>query len=172
MPTQPTPPAKPSTPPPHQPPKPQAPPPAPPPKPTAAGVAPPEPGLALGAKPKDERDPQAAKFEAHAGPPHWTEPPKDAKAREEWTPNPALDARDQKPPPGYFADGMSAPDEQRARAAWVEAHGQAEYDEATDQRAKEDKPTYDPHALAGGGAFVTAGQRKQVPGGVPPTKRE
>ena len=141
-----------------------------------AGVGPPEPGLPIGERPHDKRDPQSAKFEAHAGPPHWNEPrdERDAtrKPREEWRPNPSLDARDQEPPVGYYADGMSAPDEQRARAAWVEAHGQAEYDEATDQRAKEDKPTFDQHALAGGGAFVRAGERRQVPGVVPPTKRE
>jgi hypothetical protein len=172
MPT-PQPPAKPSTPAPHpqQQHKPE-PPPKEQPKPATAGVAPPEPGLALGARPKAASDPQSAKFEAHAGPPHWQEPKDAPKEAPEWTPDPSLDARDQKPPPGYYADGMSAPDEQRARAAWVEAHGQAEYDEATDQRPKGDKPVYDPHALAGGGAFVTAGERRQVPGVVPPTKRE
>ena len=137
-----------------------------------AGVAPPEPGLTLGARPHDKRDPQSAKFEAHAAPPFWNAPREEAKAREEWSPDPALDAREQKPPPGYYADGMSAPDEQRARAAWVEQHGVKEYDEATDQRPDEDKPVFDEHALAGGGAFVTAGKQRQVPGVVPPTKRE
>ena len=200
MPSQPTQPAKPSTPPTQQP-KPAAPPPPKEqPKPAAspapqqqrpavyptdtgkapqtpvAGVGPPEPGLPIGERPHDARDPQSAKFEAHAAPPHWNEPrdERDAtrKPREEWRPNPSLDARDQEPPVGYYADGMSAPDEQRARAAWVEAHGQAEYDEATDQRPKGDKPTFDQHALAGGGAFVKAGERRQIPGVVPPTKRE
>lgn len=138
-----------------------------------AGVAPPEPGLALGARPHDKRDPQSAKFEVHAAPPFWNAPDHEAepKAREEWAPDPALDAREQKPPPGYYADGMSAPDEQRARAAWVEAHGVKEYDEATDQRPPEDRPVFDPHALTGG-AFVKAGKQRQVPGVVPPTKRE
>ena len=95
-------------------------------------------------------DPQEAKFEAHAGPPHWKEP---GKAQ---NPNP--------PPP----DGMSSAEEQRERAAEVEAHGQ----KSLDQRPDSDKPTFDPHALAGGGAFVRAGERKQVPGVAPPAKRE
>lgn len=135
-----------------------------------AGVGPPEPGLAPGVRPKDARDPQSAKFEAQAGPPHWDKPD-ETKPREEWTPKPALDAREQKPPVGYYADGMSSPDEQRARAAWVEAHGLKEYDEATDQRPADERPVFDPHALTGG-AFVKAGKQKQVPGVVPPTKRE
>jgi hypothetical protein len=68
---------------------------------------------------------------------------------------------------------MSGPDEQRARAAWVEQHGLKAYDEATDQRAPEDKPVFDPHALTGG-AFVRGEQQRgrQVPGVVPPTKRD
>ena len=128
-PTHPTQPAKPSTP----APQPQHP----------AKAEPPKP-----AKPPE--DPQEAKFEAHAGPPHWKEP---GKAQ---NPNP--------PPP----DGMSSADEQRERAAEVEAHGQ----KSLDQRPDDQKPTFDPHALAGGGAFVRAGERKQVPGVTPPTKRE
>lgn len=138
----------------------------------AAGVAPPEPGLTPGERPHDKRDPQSAKFEAHAAPPRWDAPKDLPPPREEWIPDAALDAREQKPPQGYYADGMSSPDEQRARAAWVEAHGQAAYDEATDQRAPDEKPVFDPHALAGGGAFVKAGKQRQVPGVVPPTKRE
>ena len=176
-PTHPSPPPKPSTPPQAHKPEPQ-PHPEPakkadePMKAPVAGVAPPEPGLTLGARPKDARDPQSAKFEAHAAPPSWNAPKDPPPAREEWVPDPSLDAREQQPPKGYYADGMSAPDEQRARAAWVEAHGVKAYDEATDQRPAEDKPTFDPHALAGGGAFVSAGKQRQVPGVVPPTKRE
>ena len=155
MPTHPTHPTQPSTPPP-QPPKQPEPQTA---KPKAAsptaGVAPPEPGLALGAKPKDARDPQSAKFEAHAGPPHWHDPKTgEAKPREEWTPKPALDPLAEKPPEGAYADGMTSADEQRARAAWVEAHGQKAYNEAVDQRPPEER------------------QNTQVPGVTPPTKRE
>lgn len=128
--------------------------------------------LPIGAKPSDPKDPQAAKFEAHAAPPRWDDPKDDPRAREEWTPEPALDPRQQKPPEGYFADGMSAPDEQRARAAWVEQHGVAAYEEEVDQRRDDERPKFDKDALAGGGAFVTAGTQRQVPGVVPPTKRE
>jgi hypothetical protein len=140
-----------------------------------AGVAPPEYDLPIGARPHDKRDPQSEKFEAHSAPPFWNAPKDrpELQAREEWTPDAALDAREQKPPEGYYADGMSGPDEQRARAAWVEQHGLKAYDEATDQRAPEDKPVFDPNALTGG-AFVRGEQQRgrQVPGVVPPTKRE
>jgi hypothetical protein len=140
-----------------------------------AGVAPPEYDLPTGARPHDKRDPQSAKFEAHAAPPFWNAPraEPEAEAREEWTPDPALDAREQAPPRGYYADGMSGPDEQRARAAWVEQHGLKAYDEATDQRAPEDRPVFDPNALTGG-AFVRGKQQRgrQVPGVTPPTKRD
>jgi hypothetical protein len=67
---------------------------------------------------------------------------------------------------------MTIADEQRARAAWIEANGLEKYHEATDQRPDDEKPKFDAHALAGGGAFVSAGTQKQVPGVVPPTKRE
>ena len=110
MPTQPTPPAKPSTPPPSQP-KPQ---PSPPPAPV---------------------DPQAAKLEAHAGPPTWQEPSKQPKA----------------PPP---PDGPTIADEQRARSAEIEKQGMKKYQEGIDQRPPEERTN------------------KQVPGVVPPTKRE
>lgn len=138
-----------------------------------AGVAPPEDDLPIGARPHDRRDPQAAKFEAHAGPPMWGSPRADQEPREEWTPDPALDPREQKAPEGYYADGMSAPDEQRARAAWVEEHGLKAYEDATDQRPAEDRPVFDPNVITGG-AFVKGPQQrgKQVPGVVPPTKRE
>jgi hypothetical protein len=155
-----------------QPPKPSTPPQAPP-KSTSspeAGKAPPEPGLPIGAKPSDPHDPQSAKFEPHAAPPRWDEP-KEAKTRQEWTPEPALDPLAQKPPEHYYADGMSAADEQRARAAWVEAHGLKEYDEQTDQRPDDEKPKFDKDALAIGGAFVSAGAQKQVQGVAPPAKR-
>jgi hypothetical protein len=68
---------------------------------------------------------------------------------------------------------MTIADEQRARSAWIEAHGMAAYEDATDPRPVEDKPVIDPHALAGGAAYVSqgAGHNKQVPGVVPPTKR-
>lgn len=67
---------------------------------------------------------------------------------------------------------MTIADEQRARAAWVEQHGVAAYKGEVDQRRDDERPEFDPHALAGGGAFVTAGTQKQVPGVTPPTKRE
>jgi hypothetical protein len=158
---------------PTQPPPKPTPPPAPPPKPApppeaAKATAP----LPIGAKPTDPKDPQAAKFEAHAAPPRWDEPKAAPPVPPAWKPEAALDPLAQKPPPGTYADGMSSADEQRARAAWVEQHGLKEYDEATDQRPDADKPKFDPHALAGGGAFVSAGAQKQVPGVVPPTKRE
>jgi hypothetical protein len=156
MPTQPTQPPRPPTPPPAQP-RPQAPPPPAPqqqPKPEAdkpkAATQPTE-GLALGAKPADAHDPQAAKFEAQAGPPHWEQPGKAQKAKVA-------------PPP----DGMTSADEQRQRAAEVEAHGGSG---VTDQRPDDEKPTFDPHALAGGGAFVRAGKQTQIPGVAPPAKR-
>lgn len=144
-PTHPTQPAKPHTPaqqpPPQQQPKPEAD------KPKAQ----PTEGLALGAKPTDAHDPQAAKFEAHAVPPRWDEPGKAQKAN-------------QPPPP----DGMTSADEQRQRAAEVEAHGGSG---VIDQRPDDEKPAFDPHALAGGGAFVSAGAQKQIPGVAPPAKR-
>jgi hypothetical protein len=64
---------------------------------------------------------------------------------------------------------MSSADEQRQRAAEVEAgHGSG----VTDQRPDDEKPTFDKNALAGGGAFVKAGAQKQIQGVTPPTKRE
>jgi hypothetical protein len=144
-------------------------------EPPKAGVAPPEYDLPIGARPSDRRDPQSEKFEAHSAPPFWNAPKDrpELKAREEWTPDAALDAREQRPPEGYYADGMSGPDEQRARAAWVEQHGLKAYDEATDQRAPEDRPVFDPNALTGG-AFVRGKEQRgrQVPGVTPPTKRD
>ena len=145
MPTQPTQPPRPSTPPPAQPrPEPHSPPQQP-----KAATQPTE-GLALGAKPTDAHDPQAAKFEAQAGPPHWEQPGKTQKANLQPSP-----------------DGMSSADEQRQRAAEVEAHGV----QPLDQRPDDEKPTFDPHALAGGGAFVRAGKQTQIPGVAPPAKR-
>ena len=112
-----------------------------------------EPPLPIGAKPTDPHDPQAIKFERHAGPPDWKEP-KEVKERPSFTPAPALDPRAEKPPAGTYADGMPIADEQRARSAWIEAHGMKAYHEAVDERTDEEKAP------------------KQVPGVVPPTKRE
>jgi hypothetical protein len=192
MPTQPHPhpssgPAKPAAQPQPQP-KPQTPPapPKPPeqPKPPTPPHAPPEGGKAggefslakaypppIGGKPSDPKDPQAAKFEAHVAPPRWDENPKQAKIPEEWTPEPALDPLAEKPPANVYVDGMTSADEQRARAAWVEEHGLREHQEAIDQRPAEDRPQYQKDALAGGGAFVSAGAQSQVPGVAPPAKR-
>ena len=41
-----------------------------------------------------------------------------------------------------------------------------------DPRPDAEKPKFDRNALAGGGAFVSAGAQKQVQGVAPPTKRE
>jgi hypothetical protein len=109
--------------------------------------------MTIGAKPNDPHDPQAVKFEPHAAPPHWTEP-KPVKEQPVFTPKPALDPRAEKPPAGVYADGMGIADEQRARSAWIEAHGMKAYHEAVDERTEEEKAP------------------KQVQGVVPPTKRE
>ena len=95
-------------------------------------------------------DPQEAKFEGQAGPPTWVAPTAGAKP----------------PPP---ADGMTIAEEQRARAADVEAHGAA----SLDTRTGDDKPVVDMHALAGGAAIVKSGPQKQVQGVTvkPPTSR-
>jgi hypothetical protein len=90
--------------------------------------------------PKPDADPQAAKVEAHA--------------KVEFTPKPAIDPRAEKPPAGAYADGMTSAEEQRARSAWIEQHGDAAYREAVEERPVEDRVN------------------KQVPGVVPPTKRE
>ena len=92
--------------------------------------------------PPHPADPQAAKVEAHL-----KEPPA-------FTPEPALDPRAQKPPQGVYADGMPIADEQRARSAWIEAHGDKAYHEATDRRPADERVN------------------KQVAGVTPPTKRE
>ena len=92
--------------------------------------------------PKPAANAPAAKVEAHA------------KERPAFTPKPAIDPRAEKPPEGAYADGMTIADEQRARSAWIEQHGQKAYAEATDTRSDEEKVN------------------KQVPGVVPPTKRE
>ena len=49
---------------------------------------------------------------------------------------------------------MTIADEQRARSAWIEQHGQKAYAEATEERPAEERVN------------------QQVPGVVPPTKRE
>lgn len=92
--------------------------------------------------PKPPADPQAAKGEAHA------------KERPAFTPKAAIDPRAEKPPEGAYADGMTIADEQRARSAWIEQHGDAAYREAVEERPAEERVN------------------KQVPGVVPPTKRE
>ena len=98
-------------------------------------------------------DPQDAKFEAHAGPPRWDEPAQ-AKERPSFTPKPAIDPRAETPPAGFYADGMTSAEEQRARSAWIEEHGMKAYHEAVDDRSDDDKA------------------KKQIPGVTPPTKRE
>jgi hypothetical protein len=125
----------------------------------------------IGAIPDDPDDPQAKKFEPASAPPRWDKQIKPKHDTPEWWPKAALDPLAEKPPEGVYADGMSAPDEQRARAAWVEEHGLASHQKAVDQRPDEDKPEFDEHALAGGGAFVSHGAQKQVQGVAPPAKR-
>ena len=49
---------------------------------------------------------------------------------------------------------MTIADEQRARSAWIEQHGDAAYREAIEERPAEERVN------------------QQVPGVVPPTKRE
>ena len=102
---------------------------------------------------KPPADPQEAKLEAHAAPPGWQEP-RQARERPDFTPKAAIDPRAEKPPQGAFTDGMTVADEQRARSAWIEAHGMKEYHEAIDTRSDEEKG------------------KKQIPGVTPPTKRE
>jgi hypothetical protein len=67
---------------------------------------------------------------------------------------------------------MTIADEQRARSAWIEAHGMAAYQDATDTRPQDEKPVFDKNVITGG-AYVSqgAGHNKQVPGVMPPTKR-
>jgi hypothetical protein len=103
---------------------------------------PPKPSTPPPAPPKPPADPQDAKLEAHA------------KERPDFTPKAAIDPRAEKPPAGAYTDGMTIADEQRARSAWIEQHGQKAYDEAIDQRPAEERVN------------------RQVPGVVPPTKRE
>ena len=161
MATQPTPAPKPAQ--PHQ----QAPHPKPAEDPHPAKREPHAPPLPIGAKPDDPKDPQAAKFEAHAGPPSWNDPKhSDTQPPTVYTPEPSLDPRAHAPQ-GAYADGMDIATEQRARAAYVEAHGAP-----PDERPEAERPVYDPHALSGGGAFVSAGKQSKVPGVAPPAKRE
>ena len=124
QPTQPTHPAHPA-----QPAQPK-PPPAPPPPPK-----PPIPGP--GGK---SADPQDVKLNPPTpAPPRWDEggrldadPRPQAVEAEAWTPTPEIHPQDEKWPPGHYADGMPAADEQRARSAWIEQHGMKEWHEATD----------------------------------------
>ena len=96
-------------------------------QPTRPSAPPPQP-------PKPPADPQAAKLEAHAAPPRWEEPKKAPPPPPAFTPKPALDPRAEKPPAGAYADGMPIAEEQRARSAWIEEHGDKAYHEAVDQR--------------------------------------
>lgn len=131
----------------------------------------PTPPLPIGAKPLNPDDPQAIKFDPpQPAPPRWEDKPPEPKVAPAWTPKPAIDPLAEKPPKGVYADGMPVADEQRARSAWIEEHGLEKYEEAIDQR-QGDKPHFDKGALAGGGAFVSAGAQSQVPGVTPPTKR-
>ena len=167
-------PPKPATPPP-PPPKPSTPPP-PPPKPEAAKPHRDEPPLPIGAKPTDPKDPQAQKFDPPPGPPTYGKPRDRHEVEErphrDWSPKAAVDPRAETPPAGTYADGMTIADEQRARSAWIEEHGDAAYKDETDQRPDDERPVFDKNALAGGGAFVSQGGKKQIPGVTPPTKRE
>jgi hypothetical protein len=161
------------TPKPHEPPPPPKPHPEPPPRPArhdAERNA--EPPLPIGAKPADPKDPQAIKFDPPPAPPRYDTERTDRTAPPAWTPEPAIDPRAEHPPAGVYADGMDIATEQRARAAWVEAHGLAKYHEEVDQRPSDERPKIDPHALAGGAAIVSPSPNKQVPGVTPPTKRE
>jgi hypothetical protein len=119
--------------------------------------------------------PPPANVEAAQGPvpPRWDDPAKIKRTppQPEWNVKPAIDPRAEKPPEGWGGDGMTIADEQRARSAWIEANGMEKYEEAIDQRPAEDKPTFDKNALAGGGAYISQGAQKQVPGVTPPTKR-
>jgi hypothetical protein len=172
MATQPHPQPKPPTPPPPSPPRPPSQPPAAHAEARTARAE--DAALPIGAKPLDPKDPQAVKHDPpQPAPPRWEDDKTpEIKPVAAWSPKAALDPRAEKPPQGTYADGMGIADEQRARAAWVEANGLEKYDEATDQRPAGEKPRFDPHALAGGGAFVSAGTQKQVAGVTPPTKRE
>ena len=174
MATTPQPPPRPHTPPP-APPKPATPPPAPPRPEAARHTHEPhrdEPALPIGARPTDPKDPQAQKFDPPPGPPAYHRPDNPAKDRPDFTPKAAIDPRAEKPPAGFYADGMTIADEQRARSAWIEQHGEAAYIVEIDQRPDDERPVFDKNALAGGGAFVSQGGRKQVQGVTPPTRRE
>jgi hypothetical protein len=144
-----------------------------PPSPTQPHQPPSQPGAPQ--PPKPAEDPRAAKPEAAQGPvpPRWDDPAKINRLPPApgWNVKPAIDPRAEKPPEGWRGDGMTIADEQRARSAWIEAHGMAAYEDATDHRPAEDKPVLDKNALAGGGAYISQGAQKQVPGVTPPTKR-
>ena len=182
MATAPQPPAKPHTPPPqpakppnHQPPQQQHPAKAEAARPTTREPHRDEPPLPIGAKPTDPHDPQAQKFDPPPGPPFYDDGRDDRRRvddRPDFTPKAAIDPRAEKPPQGFYADGMTIADEQRARSAWIEQHGDAAYKDEIDQRPGDERPVFDKNALAGGGAFVSQGGKKQIPGVTPPTKRE
>jgi hypothetical protein len=104
------------------------------------------------APPKPPEDPQAAKLEAHAAPPRWEEPKKDATPRVEWNPKPSFNPREETPPPGVYPDGMPIAEEQRLRSAAIEQAGMEEYMDFVEERPHPDQHT-------------------QVPGVAPPAKR-
>jgi len=103
-------------------------------------------------------------------PPKW-ETPKAAPEPVAWEPKPDLNPQDEKPPANVYADGMDIATEQRARSAWIEQKGVEEYHKETFEGDKADRPKFDKSALAGGGAYVSAGKQAQVTGVTPPTKR-
>jgi hypothetical protein len=110
--------------------------------------------LAIGERPDDPKDPQAAKFEAHAVPPRWDEP------------------EQTRPHPTTWVDSPPVADEQRERAEEFEKRGIANYVNDNDTRPEEDRPKFQKDALAGGGAFVTPGAQRQIPGVAPPVRKE
>jgi len=140
---------------PHPQPKPPTPPPAPPPKPQTPAA----------------RTEGGITQSTGAVPPKWEEPKQAEPAPPAWTPKPDLNPQDEKPPQGVYADGMDAATEQRARSEWIEGRGMQKYREEVFEGDKADQPKFDKDALAGGGAYVSAGKQQQVPGLVPPTKR-
>ena len=150
----------------HEPPRQPYQPPGPAPKPPAARHE----ALPIGARPDDPHDPQSEKFEARPAPPRWDEEPVEAEEAHDWTPKAAIDPRAERPPEHAYVDGMTIADEQRARAAWVEAHGLRAYNEEIDPRPEAERPVFDKDAITGG-AFVSPSTMKQVPGVTPPTKR-
>jgi hypothetical protein len=82
------------------------------------------------------------------------QPPKPAAAKPPADPQEAKLEAFKRPEVNLHPDGPTSAEEQRARSAEIEAQGMAKYLEAIDQRPAEERAN------------------KQVPGVVPPTKRE